>query len=71
MLLLLASASLTVTPPVPAPKAEARARASVRIVRAATASRKIWEQRPEGSRSEIVIRDERGQPLLLRLIEYQ
>jgi hypothetical protein len=64
MLLLLAIA--TSSPPVPA---KAVATASVRIERPASASERDWEKLPKGRRRELIVRDEQGRDLLLRLIE--
>jgi len=68
MLLLFASAAITVSKP---PAAQAQATATIRIERPAIASDKEWEHSPKASRREIIRRDERGQPMLLRVIEYQ
>jgi len=58
--------------PLPAPRhATAQSIASARIERPAVANRKRWEHAPPTSRREMLVRDERGQPLLLRIIEYQ
>ena len=69
MLLLFASAVITIV--AKPPTAEARATATIRIERPAIASDKEWEHSPKASRREIIRRDERGQPMLLRVIEYQ
>jgi hypothetical protein len=45
--------------------------ATVRIERPAVGSREQWERLSRGTRREIIVRDSRGQPLLVRLIEYQ
>jgi hypothetical protein len=42
----------------------------VRIVRPAIASSKAWDLSPKRARKETIRRDERGEPVLLRLIEY-
>jgi hypothetical protein len=68
MLLLLATDAPYSARPV---RAEVQATANARIERAATASRKAWEQSPKASRREIIVRDERGQSILIRVIEYQ
>jgi hypothetical protein len=67
MLLLLAHA-LSAPPPV---RTQVQATASVRIERAATANLKEWEKSPKDSRREIVVRDERGQSVRVRVIDYQ
>lgn len=54
----------------PAPP-ERRARATVRIVSAVRASSREWHHLPPERRREILIRDERGRPLRLRLIELE
>jgi hypothetical protein len=69
MLLLLASAAASPQPPAPIARVEATA--SVRIEHSATATRKSWEQLPKGSRKEVVIRDERGRPVLVRIVDYE
>ena len=69
MLLLFASAAITTVSKPPA--AQAQATATIRIERPAIASDKEWEHSPKASRREIIRRDERGQPMLLRVIEYQ
>jgi hypothetical protein len=70
MFLLLANTALAALPVTPA-RAEAQAIATIRIERPAIASSRAWEDSPKGSRREVIRRDERGQPLLLRLIDYQ
>ena len=67
MLLLVAAA----VPFVPSTRAEPQAKVTVRIERAATASRQEWKNTAKSSRREVVVRDEHGRPVLLRLIEYQ
>jgi hypothetical protein len=56
-----------------APPASARAitTATVRIERPVTVGRERWEQLPRSSRSEIVVRDEQGRPVLVRVVELQ
>jgi hypothetical protein len=44
---------------------------TVRIERPAVATRDDWERAPSASRREMIIRDERGQRIIVRLIEYQ
>lgn len=67
MLLLVVAA----IPFVPSARAEPQAKVTVRIERAATASRREWKNTAKSARREVVVRDEHGRPLLLRLIEYQ
>jgi hypothetical protein len=69
MLLLIATTAVAAVPPPPRP-AQVQARAIVRIMRPAIASSKAWELSPKGARKETIRRDERGEPVLLRLIEY-
>jgi hypothetical protein len=69
MFLFLASAAAAAS--VPARRAEFAARATIRIERPAIASSKAWDQAPKAAKAEIIRRDERGQPTLLRLIEHQ
>jgi len=64
--MLLAAALAAVTPS-PAPRAQATA--SVRIERPVSVSAVGWEQLPKSKRSERIVRDERGQLVLLRLVE--
>ena len=64
MLLLIAAALQPPRPPV-----VRQATASVRIERPVKVSAEEWERLPEQQRREILVRDEAGRPLLLRLIE--
>ena len=64
MLLLIAAASQPQPPPV-----RVQATASVRVERPVRVSSENWEQVPKVRRREILVRDEAGRPLLLRLIE--
>jgi hypothetical protein len=69
MLLLLGLApAISVAPP-----AEARAAttATVRIERPVAVGGEQWERLPRSSRSEIVVRDEQGRPVLVRVVELQ
>ncbi len=66
MLLLALAASIA--SPLPAP-ARAQSRASASIMRAARATASEWEALPPGRRRELLVRDEQGRPLRLRLIE--
>ena len=65
-MLLLVAAALQ---PQPHPPVVRQATASVRIERPAKVSRDEWERVPQRQRREILVRDEAGRPLLLRLIE--
>jgi hypothetical protein len=67
MLLLIVSAAL----PPPAPRVAVQASATVRIARPATGSEKEWKAMPEASRRERIIKDVRGEPLLLRVVDYE
>lgn len=61
-----------VTPPPAAPRhAIAQSSATVTIERPAIANHDRWEHASAAERREIIVRDERGRPVLLRLIEYQ
>ena len=64
MLLLIAAAL-----PPPEPRVVRQATASVRIERPAKVSSEDWESVPGMRRREILVRDEAGRTLLLRLIE--
>ena len=68
MLLLVLAAVASTGPPA---KAAVQAVATIRIERPASASREAWERLPQSSRREIVIRDENGREILLRLVEQQ
>jgi hypothetical protein len=59
-------AALAVSPP-PAPQATA----TIRIERPVKASRADWERLPPQSKREVIVRDEQGRRLLLRLVENQ
>ena len=67
MLLLAAIASATTTTMIERPSVQARV--TVRIERPVTASAEQWERLPASRRREILIRDERGRLVFLRLIE--
>ena len=68
--ILLAAASTAVSPAQSA-RPHMQSNASVRIERAAAATSSEWDKTPVSSRRELIIRGERGQPVLLRLVEYQ
>lgn len=53
------------------PKAQIQATATVRIERPAIANAKDWHEAPQSNRREVIIRDDEGHPVLLRLVEYQ
>ena len=67
MLILIASFA---EPPRP-PQVMAPAKASVRIEHGVTASKREWEQQTPGSRRETIRQDERGNYVLLRIVDYQ
>jgi len=54
-----------------AERATIRPTAMIRIERAAVASREEWERNSRLGRREVVIRDQQGRALVLKLIEYQ
>lgn len=55
----------------PQPTLRAIATVSVRIERPAKAGREEWDRVPESRKSEVVVQDKDGRPVLLRLVEYQ
>lgn len=67
MFLFLASTAVTLAPPA---RSEAQATASIRIERPAIANSKAWDRTPAASRRQIIVRDEHGQPVLVRIIEF-
>ena len=48
-----------------------QAAAGAVIARAAVANSREWAQSPRYSRRELVVKDERGQPIHLRLIDHE
>ena len=66
MLLLAALAAFSAAP---AERPAMQARVTVRIERPARASAKQWDSLPLSGRREILIRDDQGRPVLIRLIE--
>lgn len=64
MILLLAIAAIAA----PAPS---RAKATVRILRSVSVTPVDWENAPAHRKREVVIRDENGQPLRIRVIEHE
>jgi len=68
MVLILASTAATLAPPT---RIETQATATIRIERPAIANSKEWQRSPVTSRREIIVRDEHGQPVLVRIIEFQ
>jgi hypothetical protein len=51
--------------------ARTQVEASVRIEHPAAANKKEWERSPSSSRREILIRDEDGKRVLVRVIQYE
>lgn len=70
MLLLVALVAQASLAP-PQPIAVVQATATVRIERPSAVSSKDWDRSTPESRSEAIVRDELGRPLLLRLMENQ
>lgn len=50
--------------------ASATAQAAVRIERPARVGQRQWRRAPEAQRRELVVKDQHGSPILLRLIEF-
>ena len=70
-MLLLLAASASAAPPTQPARAGAQAIAVIRIERPAVGSGASWEQAPPWQRREVIRRGERGEPVLIRLIDYQ
>jgi len=70
MLLFIANTAVATLSP-PSARAQAQATATIRIERPAIANSAEWDRAPRASRKEVIRRDERGRPVLLRLIEHQ
>lgn len=66
----LIAASAAVSPAQSA-RSDVQSNASVRIDRAAVVTSRGWDTAPVSSRRQLIIRGERGQPVVLRIIEYQ
>ena len=64
-MLLLLAAVVSAGPP------KALATASVRIERSVSASEEGWRQLPKAQRREVIMRDEQGRTIVLRLVENQ
>jgi hypothetical protein len=74
MLLLILGATTAWSAPPPAQPsrpAEVQATATVRIERAATASPEQWAQVPRATRREVIRRDEHGNLLLMRIVDFE
>jgi hypothetical protein len=69
--LLRVALSAQATPAPSPPIVAVQATATVRIERPSTVTARDWERMPQAMRREVIVRDERGQPLLLRLVENQ
>ena len=67
LLVFAASAAHSVQTPHP----RQQARAAVRILRPGKASAEEWQRSPIGGHREIVIRDEQGRELRVRVVEYE
>jgi hypothetical protein len=67
MLLIAAAATISFHPPA----VRVESTATVRIERPATASRQEWERIRTSSRREKIVRDEQGQWVLMRIVDYQ
>ena len=57
-------------PDKPHPRVEARTSASIRIEHPATVDREQWEK-AKASRREILVLDEQGRLILMRVIDYE
>jgi len=68
MLLLVASAVAPIDLPT---KAHVQATASARIERAAVANRQEWQRSAKRPHREIIVREEDGTPVLVRVIDYE
>jgi hypothetical protein len=67
--LLLVALSAQASPAPSQPIVAVQATATARIERPSTVTARDWERMPQ--RREVIVRDQQGQPLLLRLIENQ
>ena len=68
MLLLVAANAAPFPPP---RQTHVQAIVSTRIEHPAIANRKEWDRTASSSRREIIVRGKRGEPVLVRIIEYQ
>lgn len=73
LLLILGAATAWFSPPPAQPSrpAEVLARATAHIQRAATASPEQWAQVPRATRREVIRRDEHGNLLLMRIVDFE
>ena len=67
VLLLPSVASLVATEP----PAHAQGTVTIRVERPAIASENEWQRPSPGARREIIRLDERGRPMLLRVLEFE
>jgi hypothetical protein len=67
MLWLLATSAILARPQAPVVQVQA----TVRIERPARASREAWDRAGRSQQREVIIKSEAGNPLRLRLVEYQ
>jgi len=52
------------------PQVTASAKATVRIEHAVRATRKEWDRQPAAHRREVIRKDEHGNVVLLRIVDY-
>jgi len=71
MVLLLTALAAQASPAPPPPNMAVQATATVRIERPSSASARSWGGMRSPLKREVIVRDEQGRPLLLRLIENQ
>ena len=64
-------ASIAANAAVPTARAERQATATVRLQRSQPVNEYEWKRAPKTSRHEVIIHDEEGRPILLRLVEHQ
>lgn len=60
---------LAPSPELARPRVTIAAQATVRIERPSKASARDWELTPPGLRREMIVRDEKGRVILLRIID--
>lgn len=68
MMMVLAGSAAAVAPLI---RPQARALVMIRIERSGIANAKQWNQTPKPSRRELIVRDDHGQMVLVRVIDYQ
>jgi hypothetical protein len=69
--LLLVALSAQASPAPSQPIVAVQATATVRIERPSTVTASDWHRMPPQMKREVIVRNEQGQPLLLRLVENQ